>query len=173
MRWTSPLRQVSVISAMLLAHRPMAWMVAAANSLSVLVTYVYHKTEKFSLQYIHVHKKFTYFTFHWIMIIQWVELDLFEDFQAHNEFTDSEVSRVLGNFLFVINSCKIWWSLMYSKFSLFFFFLLWSVRIKKFPSFITYFLRSKYPVNKKNSIDTLFLNIYLNIHVNPAIYFIF
>lgn len=37
---TKPLRQASVISEMLLAQRPIAWMVAAANSLSELVTYV-------------------------------------------------------------------------------------------------------------------------------------
>lgn len=79
MRWTSPLRQVSVISAMLLAHRPMAWIVAAANSLSVLVTYVYHKTEKLSFQYMYymyVRMK------NLIMIIQWVELFVLEHFQA-------------------------------------------------------------------------------------------
>ena len=37
---TRPLRQASVISAMLLAQRPIACIVAAANSLSELVTYV-------------------------------------------------------------------------------------------------------------------------------------
>lgn len=35
---TRPLRQVSVTSAMLVAHLPMAWMVAAANALSWLFT---------------------------------------------------------------------------------------------------------------------------------------
>ena len=39
-RLTSPFRQASVISEIALAHRPMAWIVAAANSLSELDTYV-------------------------------------------------------------------------------------------------------------------------------------
>ncbi len=39
---TRPLRHASVISEMLLAHRPIAWIVAAANSLSELVTYVWN-----------------------------------------------------------------------------------------------------------------------------------
>ena len=47
MRWTSPVRQVSVISDILLAHLPMACMVAAANSLSLLVTYVWNASMGF------------------------------------------------------------------------------------------------------------------------------
>ncbi len=48
-RLTSPFRHVSVTSDMALAHRPIAWIVAAANSLSELVTYVFtNKQDKSS-----------------------------------------------------------------------------------------------------------------------------
>lgn len=48
---TRPFRHVSLTSPMLVAQRPMAWIVAATKSLSMLLMYVYQRKNTHLLQY--------------------------------------------------------------------------------------------------------------------------
>ncbi|KAH3726009.1 hypothetical protein DPMN_051864 [Dreissena polymorpha] len=65
---TRPFRQVSVTSAMLLAQRPMACIVAAANSLSGLVTYVW-KIKVIRIRAVQTHGSILFFHFDSMMYI--------------------------------------------------------------------------------------------------------